>query len=347
MHWRYSLLQRLTKELFDSSSDSLFILDPRKAIQEANPQAKMLFGASRVATGNCFSALGASDNDRIEIETALADCAKIGTAQNETLLTPSSGLRVPFLVSLNAIYSADGVAHCFLIRANKLSESIKHLRLNFDIPRLLSSVQDGIFIIDFKTRIIVDCNAGASLLSGYLRDELVGKSSRLLYSSDDEYARSGDFFSSKILSEGFFFDKLHFMHKSGIIVECMVYILPHYDEASDVDFLFALVRDKTDQCVRRATVAATSRKLEELSQRLSETTAGIEKARNHTRNIGGLGLTPRQEEIANAIVNGRSAKEIGAIIDVAPSTINNHIAAIYRKLNANSRIDLARILGLD
>lgn len=53
----------------------------------------------------------------------------------------------------------------------------------------------------------------------------------------------------------------------------------------------------------------------------------------------------RQLEIAHLAANGMASKEIAAELVVSARTVDNHLAAVYRKLGVNSREELARVLS--
>ena len=51
-------------------------------------------------------------------------------------------------------------------------------------------------------------------------------------------------------------------------------------------------------------------------------------------------LTPRQQQILNLIGNGKSTKDIAAILNLSISTIGNHRKGICRKLDIHSTAEL-------
>jgi transcriptional regulator EpsA len=60
-------------------------------------------------------------------------------------------------------------------------------------------------------------------------------------------------------------------------------------------------------------------------------------------------VTPRQEEILRLIKNGKTNSEIAEVLNCSPWTIKNHIQAILRKLDSNTRthaISRAMSLGI-
>lgn len=54
-------------------------------------------------------------------------------------------------------------------------------------------------------------------------------------------------------------------------------------------------------------------------------------------------LSDREKEVMHAIVHGLSFKEAAKKLNVAPSTVSNHLYKIYRKLNVSSRTELAKL----
>jgi transcriptional regulator EpsA len=71
-----------------------------------------------------------------------------------------------------------------------------------------------------------------------------------------------------------------------------------------------------------------------------------EAAGLNTQRSGRL-ITPRQEEILNLIKAGKTNSEIAEVLECSPWTIKNHIQAILRKLDSNTRSHaLARAMSL-
>jgi len=58
----------------------------------------------------------------------------------------------------------------------------------------------------------------------------------------------------------------------------------------------------------------------------------------------GLDLpSDRQLEIAHLVATGRSSKQVAADLVVSARTVDNHLAAVYRKLGISSRAELAQL----
>ncbi|MGY6499893.1 MAG: LuxR C-terminal-related transcriptional regulator [Acidimicrobiales bacterium] len=53
------------------------------------------------------------------------------------------------------------------------------------------------------------------------------------------------------------------------------------------------------------------------------------------------GLTAREREIATLAASGRRSKEVAELLEISTRTVDNHLAAIYRKLGVANRAELA------
>jgi DNA-binding NarL/FixJ family response regulator len=75
-----------------------------------------------------------------------------------------------------------------------------------------------------------------------------------------------------------------------------------------------------------------------ISQRLQPVASREnDSARNETEESLATGLTPREQEILEALVDGLSYKMIAAKHYISTDTVKNHIQGIYRKLHVNSK----------
>lgn len=60
-------------------------------------------------------------------------------------------------------------------------------------------------------------------------------------------------------------------------------------------------------------------------------------------------LTEREREVLQLVADGRRPKEVAQQLEISVRTVNNHLAAVYRKLDARGRLDavlLAARLGI-
>ncbi len=57
-------------------------------------------------------------------------------------------------------------------------------------------------------------------------------------------------------------------------------------------------------------------------------------------------LTPRERDVLQVMVAGRTSREIGNMLDISPKTVSIHRSSILRKLMMDSAADLIRMLTL-
>jgi DNA-binding NarL/FixJ family response regulator len=55
-------------------------------------------------------------------------------------------------------------------------------------------------------------------------------------------------------------------------------------------------------------------------------------------------LTPREHQIAQAIANGRSNRDIASLLGITEQTVKNHLTNIFGKVGVGSRLQLALVL---
>lgn len=74
-----------------------------------------------------------------------------------------------------------------------------------------------------------------------------------------------------------------------------------------------------------------------LTQAIPQTAAAAPKTVETDDDALATGLTPREQEILEALVDGLSYKMIAAKHFISTDTVKNHIQGIYRKLHVNSK----------
>lgn len=56
------------------------------------------------------------------------------------------------------------------------------------------------------------------------------------------------------------------------------------------------------------------------------------------------GLTPRETEAAQAVLDGLTYKDAAAKLSVSPSTVKSHVLSVYQKTGAGNKIELLRMV---
>ena len=74
-----------------------------------------------------------------------------------------------------------------------------------------------------------------------------------------------------------------------------------------------------------------------VSRRLSRTADGASDPASTRRPASALGLTPRQTDVLELLLQGQSNKLIARALNLSVETIKDHVAAVLRTLNVSSR----------
>lgn len=74
--------------------------------------------------------------------------------------------------------------------------------------------------------------------------------------------------------------------------------------------------------------------------------AALARTQAHARAVSArlAALTPKEREVAQLMVEGRSSREIGEQLGISVRTVENHRANILDKLNAGSTVELVHLL---
>lgn len=65
--------------------------------------------------------------------------------------------------------------------------------------------------------------------------------------------------------------------------------------------------------------------------------------REYVRRAGFEALTPREQSVMDALIQGNSNKETGLLLKISPRTVEVHRSRIMEKYGAKNAIDLVRI----
>jgi DNA-binding CsgD family transcriptional regulator/tetratricopeptide (TPR) repeat protein len=88
--------------------------------------------------------------------------------------------------------------------------------------------------------------------------------------------------------------------------------------------------------IREADIAA--QQLRRLGRRVA-------RRPSHDQREGFSGLSPREREVADQVVDGKTNREIAAILFLSEKTVETHLAHIYAKLGVKSRATLAALIA--
>jgi DNA-binding NarL/FixJ family response regulator len=61
-----------------------------------------------------------------------------------------------------------------------------------------------------------------------------------------------------------------------------------------------------------------------------------------TLETSNLGLTPREKQVVDELLKGLAYKEIGYVLGISSTTVNDHLKNVYRKLGVRTKSELMR-----
>ncbi len=159
-----------------------------------------------------------------------------------------------------------------------------------------------------RERIIEDCNAELTRIFGHARTSMIGQAFLLLYPSTDEYERTGARIIPVMNAHGMYSDERIMKRASGELFWCHV-----TGRALD----------------RHQPLGAGIWTFEDLSARRTVTTE----------------LTPRERDVAGQLVNGRTSKQIGKVLEISPRTVDIYRARLMKKFGAATSMELVQRLS--
>lgn len=161
-----------------------------------------------------------------------------------------------------------------------------------------------------RERVIQRCNEAFCGMFGYAPGELDGEPMRRLYPSPHEYEGIGERGMAAMRDTGLYADERIMRHRSGRLFWC------HASGRS-------LARDDPFGC--------TVWMFEDISARRPVCAP----------------LTPREREISQLLIAGRTSKQIARELGVSPRTIDAHRVRLLRKMDVHTPTQLvSRLAGL-
>jgi DNA-binding NarL/FixJ family response regulator len=118
-----------------------------------------------------------------------------------------------------------------------------------------------------------------------------------------------------------------------------------FDRARTLLARGAILRRANRRRAARETLREAIAAFESLGTLLWAAKARDEIARIGGRTAAGNDLTPSEQRIAELVADGKTNKEVAAILVIAERTVESVLTQIYRKLDVRSRTELVRKLG--
>lgn len=165
---------------------------------------------------------------------------------------------------------------------------------------------------------IVECNAAFAALTGFTREEIVGRNCRFLAGPDTEPWLTDELRTGIRLRQPVIVEILNY-RKSGEPFRNAVMVAPFFSPAGQIEYFIG------SQIEVRADLPNTTH------DRRKAAAAAIAQ------------LSPRQREVLIEMARGRLNKEIAHDLDISERTIKMHRAALLKSLGAQTTADAVRI----
>jgi PAS domain S-box-containing protein len=165
---------------------------------------------------------------------------------------------------------------------------------------------------------IVACNAAFLELTGYARDDVIGRNCRFLSGPDTEPALSETLRTGIRNRQPVLVEILNY-RKDGSAFRNAVMVAPIFDAEGELEYFLG------------SQVA------------LAETVPGVVASRQSAARQRIEGLSPRQREILKMMSGGKLNKQIAHALQLSERTVKMHRAALLRALGVQANADAIRV----
>jgi len=169
-----------------------------------------------------------------------------------------------------------------------------------------------------KDNPIIDCNQAFVDLTGYGRDEVIGRNCRFLAGPETEEALTNQLRSGIEARRPVMVEILNYK-RDGTPFRNAVMVAPIFDADGELEYFLG----------------------SQVAVALPSSTADIsrrERAQAHIR-----ALTPRQQETLARMAAGKPNKQIAFEMEISERTVKMHVADVLRALKISTRADAIRL----
>ncbi len=156
-------------------------------------------------------------------------------------------------------------------RAEEEMQSTRQL-----LEKTITSLNEAVFIIDARTRTIIDCNRTAELMFGYEREEIIGRNTEFVHVSSAMYEEFGRNMFAALDEHGLYQTEFRMERKDGSVFSTEHSVTEIRDEEGKRTAVVSVVRDITGR--KRA-----EERLKRSFRRVRELTAHLQSVREEER----------------------------------------------------------------
>ncbi len=328
-------------ELIDSIDGFIILTDDELRIVRANRATSLLSGFSNRELAEKSLLELVESGERRKLRRILS--ANSGRCGGETTMVSkgSASVRVEYSASRVPETKEGFAGILFVCRPKAIPEGFEARSATKGIrKRILNSIGEPLFVISFPARVISDCNQCAVALSGRPRSELIGRNMLDFMDFGDKGGGTdakAELVNDAYAGTGYFHSRVDFVRKGGVI-PCDCFSIPFIMDSGYVGYTILVLFDRSEEEKRKLLLTELAERAERLSGDLSSLAVRV-GSRQGGRLLSAQGFSPRQVEIAKLVFEGCPSKEIGGKLGISESTVKNHLAAMFRKIGATSRVD--------
>lgn len=114
------------------------------------------------------------------------------------------------------------------------------------LENVFESLEESVILVEPETRIIKNCNEATEKIFGYKKDELIGKSTRILHVDEEHYQEFNELGRNSLSKEGVFETEFKMKKKNGEIFQTENTVKLVYVDG-EVERVVSVVRDITER----------------------------------------------------------------------------------------------------
>ena len=138
------------------------------------------------------------------------------------------------------------------------------------LTQTFASLRDCLLIVSAESRIIADCNPAATQLFGYSREELIGKSVRLLHVDQEAFDKFRLLALQAIQDKGYLrIATFQMRRKDGDVFATQHMVMPLHNEEGDLTSWVSVIRDISEEKRVEEKLEQYRRKLRKLAAELT------------------------------------------------------------------------------
>ena len=132
-----------------------------------------------------------------------------------------------------------------ITESKRSEEALRESRNRFEVT--LASLDDAVFMVDPKTRLISECNAAATIIFGYSREEMVGMATNFLHVDQAHVEQFGREAGATYDDPGYYSREFEMRRKDGHVFPSEHFVQPVRDPDGGILYVVSVVRDITER----------------------------------------------------------------------------------------------------